>query len=118
VPSKLFPSGGQFNRRILIELQSETFDSFGQPTVIWTEFITCWANIEPYVGLISGFSIKPSPDTVVAPVQINLRYGAGKNVTTKMRATNLTTGQIYNILYVSNPETAQRIIQLACQVAT
>jgi len=114
----IFPAGGQFNRRIAIESQTTALDSFGQPIVQWSEVLRCWAQITPYIGLISGFSIKPSPDTAVAPLTINVRYGAGKDITTKMRARNLTSGAIYNILYVSNPETAQRIIQLACQVAT
>jgi head-tail adaptor len=114
----LFPKAGDFNRRIAIETQLDGVDSFGQPIVVWSEYIRCWAQILPYTGLITGFSVKPTPDTAVAPLTINVRYNAGKAITTKMRARNLTTNEIYNILYVGNPETAQRIIELACQVAT
>jgi head-tail adaptor len=118
MPTLLFPKGGQFNRRIIIESQAAGVDSFGQPLDIWIEEFTCFAQIDPYVGLISGFAVKPTPDHAVAPLTINLRYGTGKNITTKMRARNLSSGAIYNILYVANPESAQRITQLACQVAT
>jgi head-tail adaptor len=118
LPTNLYPKAGQFNRRVVIESQFPGVDSFGQPIVVWMEVMSCFAQIDPYVGLISGFAIKPTPDTAVAPVTINLRYGAGKNITTKMRARNLSSGAIYNILYVSVPESAQRITQLACQVAT
>lgn len=110
---------GSFNRRIVIEQQSEAVDVYGQPIPgDWSEVITCWAQILPFVGQISGFSTKPAQDTAVAPVTINVRYNAGKNITNKMRARNLTTGQIYKILYVSDPEFAQKLIELACQVAT
>ncbi len=110
---------GDFNRRIIIEQQSESVDTFGQPIPgDWTEVITCWAQIIPFIGQISGFSIKPAPDTAVAPVTINIRYGSGLGVTKNMRARNLVTGEIYHILHVADIETANRYFQLACQVAT
>lgn len=118
MPTNLYVKAGQFNRRIAIESQVATLDTYGQPVETWVLVTTCWAQIDPYIGLISGFSIKPTPDTAVAPLTINVRHGAGKVITTKMRARNLSSGAIYNILYVSNPEDAERITQLACQVAT
>src|SRR4051794_39111388 len=110
---------GDFNRRIIIEQQSESTDTYGQPVPgDWNEVITCWAQVLPFVGQISGFSIKPAPDTAVAPVTINVRYWSARNVTKGMRARNLTTGELYRILHVADVETANRYIQLACQVAT
>lgn len=115
----LFVRAGRFNRRIAIEQQSIGVDSYGQPVPgDWTPVTTCWAEILPFVGEISGFSVKPAQDSAVAPVTINIRYNVGKNVTNQMRARNLTTGQIYRILYVANPDTAQKVVQLACQEST
>lgn len=115
----IFPSAGQFDRRVVIEQQSIVKDSYGQPVSEgWTEVITCWAQILPYTGQVSGFSIKPATDTAVAPATINLRYGSGKSISKGMRARNLITGESYSILHVANVNTARRVVQLSCQVAT
>jgi SPP1 family predicted phage head-tail adaptor len=113
-------SSGLFNRRIRIEQPAQTADSFGQssygpqaPQGTWTTVITCWANIEP----AGGKELRDaSREISQSPVTINVRYNAGKNVTPKMRAIDIATGDIYDIRNTSHLLQARRIIQLSCEV--
>ena len=43
-------SAGTLNKRITIQQQISSVDSYGQPVSTWTDVATVWASIEPSVG--------------------------------------------------------------------
>lgn len=71
---------GQLNKRITIQQESATQNSFGEPTGTWSDIATVWASINPIVGK-EYFAA----ETVKSEVshKIKIRYKAG--ITPDMR---------------------------------
>lgn len=98
----------RLNKRVVIEQQSATTDSYGQPLNTWTEVATVWAAIEPLQG--SEYHAA-SRDNVDVKTRIRVRYRAGMDRT--MRITY--KGTTFEILDVINPKFANVELQLMCK---
>lgn len=91
---------GQLSRRITIQQQSPSVDSFGQQVSTWTDVATVWASIEPSVGreLMAAQAV-----SIDQPTTITIRwqpiFASPKAVAAMRVAYN---GRIFDIHSVEN----------------
>ena len=97
----------RLNRRITIQRRSTAVDAFGQQTTAWTDFLTCWASIEPMSGreLVAAQAVQSEVTHT-----LTIRYRP--TVTAAMRA--LYQGRIFEIRAVQDPETAHVALAMMC----
>ena len=94
---------GKMRHRVTIQSPSSTQDSYGQPTVTWTDAATVWARIETLAAREAEVAQRIYP---TAEHKVTMRYRSG--VTSDCR---LKFGNRYlNVLSVQNPE--QRNVDL------
>jgi SPP1 family predicted phage head-tail adaptor len=105
---------GLLNRRISLQTQSTSQDTFGSPIQVWTNVYQCWANINPKSGKqtysTAEFVSKNTLDIIV-------RWAASFTFQPNQRVvyTENSSGVIhtYNIETVSNPDQANRTVTLS-----
>ena len=106
---------GALNRRIQIQQQSSTRDSFGQPLLTWTTAYTAWASIDVLNAQLlndtTGFISS-------ATIRIVIRYTNSLvfNVGDQIIYTEATTGVVhtYQVKAVINKEQRNRQIMFLC----
>lgn len=98
---------GTLRRRITIQQRSTTKDSYGQQAVTWTDYISCWADIQPASGR----------ELVAAQAQqyeishtVLIRYRTG--IVPTMRV--VYQGTVYNILAIIDPDMRHESLMLSC----
>lgn len=100
---------GKLNRRIEIQSQSTSQDSFGQPLTTWTTVLCTWAGIRAAtskeVYAASGFTSQVSH-------VITLRYHPGLTILSSDRV--VYEGRIFPIQAVSDPDEGKRELNLLC----
>lgn len=93
-------SAGTLRKRITLQQQSPSVDSFGQQVSTWTDVATVWASIEPSVGreLLAAQAVR-----LDQPTTITIRWQpifASPRTVAAMRA--VYSGRIFNIHSVEN----------------
>ena len=91
---------GQLSRRITLQQQSPSVDSYGQQVSAWTDVATVWASVEPSVGreLMAAQAV-----SLDQPTTITIRWQplfASPKAVAAMRA--VYNGRIFNIHSVEN----------------
>ena len=91
---------GQLSRRITLQQQSQTVDSYGQQISTWTDVASVWASIEPSVGreLIAAQAV-----SLDQPTTITIRWQpafASPKAVAAMRV--VYDGRVFNIHSVTN----------------
>ena len=100
---------GLLNSRVVVQQQSTTQDSLGQPLNTWSTFATVWANVRHTSGVES---IKADALTPVVRASIRVRYRG--DLTAAMRVVHgITT---YNIVAVLPDIGGKEYVDLACEV--
>lgn len=99
---------GKLNRRVTLQSQSATPDTYGAPALTWTDFATVWAHVSPVTGRESfaGQALYAEVD-----YQILIRYRTG--VVAKMRA--VYGGGYYDIQAVIDKDQDHRLLNLLCK---
>lgn len=106
---------GKLNRRIQIQVQSTTQDSFGQPLQTWSTIYSCWASID-----IQASQLIYSTAEFLSKVtyRITLRWTSSVVIAANQRVLYIEpmTGvtHTFEIQSVLNDETANRQITLLC----
>jgi SPP1 family predicted phage head-tail adaptor len=106
---------GQLNRRIAIEQQTASQDTFGQPVQTWTQVYECWANID-----VQQSQLIYSTAEFISKVthRITMRWTSSVVIQPNMRAvyTEATTGvtHTYNIEALVNPMQGNVWVAVLC----
>ena len=93
-------SAGTLRKRITLQQQSSSVDTYGQQISTWTDVATVWASIEPSVGreLIAAQAVRlDQPTTITTRWQPAF---ASPKAVAAMRA--VYDGRIFNIHSVQN----------------
>lgn len=102
------PSAGSLNRRIVIQSQSTSQDSYGQPLTTWTDTLSTWASIHAATGkeiyASSGFVSQLSH-------VITIRYPS-ISINNAMRVSY--EGRVFDIEAVSDPDEGKVQLNLLC----
>lgn len=103
-------SAGTLRKRITLQQQSPSVDTYGQQITTWTDVATVWASIEPSVGreLMAAQAVRlDQPTTITIRWQPAL---ASPKTVAAMRA--VYNGRIFNICSVENEEERNRMLTL------
>lgn len=100
---------GRFNRRVTIQQQSASQDTYGQPVLTWTDFTLVWADVRYTSGLSA---IRADAQTEVAKVSVRVRWCVG--IKAGMRV--LHGLETYNILSVLPDMQGKQYVDLVCEV--
>jgi SPP1 family predicted phage head-tail adaptor len=102
-------NAGKLNRRIAIQSQSTSQDSFGGPLTTWITIIKTWAGIRAVtskeVYAASGFTSQVSH-------LITLRYHPELHIRSAYRIEY--EGRIFQIQSVGDPDEGKRQVNLLC----
>ena len=103
-------SAGTLRKRITLQQQSPSVDSYGQQIATWTDVATVWALIEPSVGreLMAAQAV-----SLDQPTTITIRWQpafASPKAVAAMRA--VYNGRLFNIHSVENEEERNRTLTL------
>lgn len=102
-------NAGSLNRRISIQSQSTSQDSFGGPLTTWTTILKTWASIRAAtskeVYAASGFTSQVTHS-------ITLRYHPELTIRSAYRIDY--AGRIFQIQTVSDPDEGRKQINLLC----
>lgn len=101
------PSAGRLNRRIQIQVRSQSSDDYAQQLVSWSTVITCWARIRQLGGreLVTAQTIKAE-----STHEIEIRYRPG--ITAEHRI--VYQGRVFNILNTTDPDTSHTSLLISC----
>lgn len=101
-------NAGQLNRRIVVQSQATSQDSYGQQQQTWTEVLTCWASIKAAtsreVYAAAGFVSQLSH-------VITIRYPATP-ITSAMRV--LYGSRVFQVQAVVDPDESRVLMNLFC----
>lgn len=100
--------GGRLRHRITIEQRSTSQNSFGEPLLTWTTFITRWASVEPIIGKEFFAS-----QQVQSEVTTKIRVRDATGVLPQMRVNY--NSRIYDIKSIMDIEERGREVLLMCQ---
>jgi SPP1 family predicted phage head-tail adaptor len=100
---------GDFNKRIILQSQSSTYDLAGQQVESWSTFATVWANIKHNSGLET---IKSDALASTVKTSIRIRYLSG--VHAGMRV--IYSGLQYEVTAVLPHVGEKRYIDLVCRL--
>jgi len=100
---------GDFNKRIILQSQSSTYDLAGQQVESWSTFATVWANIKHNSGLET---IKSDALASTVKTSIRIRYLSG--VHAGMRV--IYSGLQYEVTAVLPHVDEKRYIDLVCRL--
>lgn len=103
-------SAGTLRKRITIQQQSPSVDSYGQQVSTWTDVATVWASIEPSVGreLMAAQAV-----SLAQPTTITIRWQpifASPKAVAAMRA--IYNGRIFNLYSVENESEHNSVLTL------
>ena len=103
-------SAGMLRKRITLQQQSQTVDSYGQQISTWIDVATVWASIEPSVGreLMAAQAV-----SLDQPMTITIRWQpifASPRAVAAMRA--IYNGRIFNIHSVQNESEQNALLTL------
>lgn len=103
-------SAGTLRKRITLQQQGTSVDSYGQPVTTWSDVATVWASVEPSVGreLIAAQAV-----SLDQPTTITIRWQAGlasPKAVAAMRA--VYDGRIFNIHSVENESERNTLLTL------
>ncbi len=103
-------SAGTLRKRITLQQQSPSVDSYGQQITTWSDVATVWASVEPSVGreLIAAQAV-----SLDQPTTITLRWQpalANPKAVAAMRA--VYNGRIFNIHSVENEAERNTLLTL------
>lgn len=101
---------GQLSRRITLQQQSPSVDTYGQQITTWTDVATVWASIEPSVGreLMAAQAV-----SLDQPTTITIRWQpafASPKAVAVMRA--VYNGRIFNLHSVENESERNTLLTL------
>lgn len=100
---------GQLDSRATFQTLTTTLDGFGQPTNVWTDTFTVWANVSDIRGseLIKSMALASEATT-----RITIRYRA--DITAAMRV--IVRNVIFNIKSPPIDSSGRRaVLELLCQ---
>jgi len=100
---------GQLRQRVIIQKDTPTQDSVGQPVPSWGTHLTRWAAVEPLTGR-EYFTAQQTQAEVTT--RIRLRYSSGHGITPKMRV--IWDGRIFEIDTVAEVKSGRRELHLMC----
>lgn len=110
---------GTLDRRITIQRQTETKDSYGSVSIAWTDVATVWASVAPITGkeYLQAAAVQ---DETTARIVIRWRSGI---TTGKLRIVayepeqggSPTTQTLYDVLAILPSEDRKRWIQFMCR---
>lgn len=105
---------GKLNRRIEIQSQSTSQDSFGQPLTTWTTILCTWASLD-----IQGSQLLYSTSEFMSKTawRITIRWQPSIVIAPNQRVLyidSLGTKHTYEIQAVLNDKTANKQITLMC----
>lgn len=103
-------SAGTLRKRITLQQQSTSLDTYGQQTVTWTDVATVWASLEPSVGreLVAAQAV-----SLDQPTTITIRWQpafANPKAVAAMRV--VYNGRIFNIHSVENEAERNTLLTL------
>ena len=103
-------NAGTLRKRITLQQQSTSVDTYGQQITTWTDVATVWASIEPSVGreLMAAQAVR-----LDQPTTITMRWQpafASPKALAAMRA--VYNSRIFNIYSVENEEERNRMLTL------
>jgi SPP1 family predicted phage head-tail adaptor len=103
-------SAGTLRKRITLQQQSPSVDSYGQQVSTWTDVATAWASVEPSVGreLMAAQAV-----SLDQPTTITIRWQplfASPKAVAAMRA--VYNGRIFNIHSVENESERNTVLTL------
>jgi len=99
---------GQLRHKVKLQTLAAGQDAIGQPTMVWTDVATVWADVRFVSGLET---VKSDAPVSIARCSIRIRARAG--VTAGMR---IAEGSVfYNIQAVLPDTTGKRYLDLACE---
>ena len=103
-------SAGTLRKRITLQQQSTSVDTYGQQITTWTDVATVWASIEPSVGreLMAAQAVR-----LDQPTTITMRWQsafASPKAVAAMRV--VYNGRIFNIYSVENEDERNRMLTL------
>lgn len=101
---------GMLNRRITLQEREAAADAIGQPSPVWLDVATVWADIRLSSGL--GM-IKADAVSSIVQASIRIRYRDGVNA--GMRVVHGAT--VYAIKAVLPDAAGKRYADLACEVS-
>ena len=105
---------GQLTRRLKIQSRSTTQDTFGGPSLVWTDVATVWAEIQPLTGRELESAQRMASEV---SHQITVRYQSlfdNPQQVTQMRA--LYKARVFNIhSALHEDERRVKLILLACE---
>lgn len=101
---------GQLTRRIKLQQQSPSVDSYGQQVITWTDVATVWASIEPSVGRELMVAQAVSLDQ---PTTITIRWQAAFASPKTVAAMRVVyNGRIFNLHSVENEAERNTLLTL------
>ncbi|WP_300338225.1 phage head closure protein [Accumulibacter sp.] len=95
-------SAGTLRKRITLQQQSQSVDSYGQQIATWTDVATVWASVEPSVGreLMAAQAV-----SLDQPTTITIRWQAAFASPKAVAAMRVVyNGRLFNIHSVENEE--------------
>jgi SPP1 family predicted phage head-tail adaptor len=103
-------SAGTLRKRITLQQQSSSVDTYGQQISTWTDVATVWASIEPSVGreLMAAQAV-----SLAQPTTITIRWQtifASPRAVAAMRA--VYNGRIFNLHSVENESEQNTLLTL------
>lgn len=103
-------SAGTLNKRITIQQQSPSVDSYGQQLTTWTDVATVWASIEPSVGreLMAAQAV-----SLDQPTTITIRWQPAFTSPKAVAAMRVIYhGRIFNLHSVQNESERNAVLTL------
>lgn len=105
---RVFEGAGPKRKRVTVQSQSITIDSYGQETKVWTDSSTHWAHVESLSG---NFTENAGQQKDNLTHQVTMRWFAGLNPTQRL----LFGSKILNIFYINNVDERNREYVVRCQ---
>ena len=78
-------AAGKLNKRVTIQQQTITRDSYGAETIAWTTFATVWAAVEPLRGEEYFKALQQQANTMI---KVTIRYKTGVKATMRFKYGN------------------------------
>lgn len=108
-------SAGTLRKRITLQQQSPSVDSYGQQSLTWTDVATVWASVEPSVGreLMAAQAV-----SLEQPTTITIRWQpvfASPKAVAAMRV--VYNGRIFNLHSVENEAERNVLLTLVASEA-
>ena len=103
-------SAGTLRKRITLQQQSLSVDSYGQQVITWTDVATVWASLEPSVGreLVAAQAVRLDQPTTIT-IRWQGAFGSPRAVAA-MRA--VYNGRTFNIHSVENEDERNVLLTL------